>query len=111
MKAKASVQYNDFKGTSAADISDHTNLVEFLRSKGVNTDKYKPIGAAFYQGYSTFSSASFICEDTENSKLIRLYMRDVSQVEFFDLFKRLDVVFADRDISECDIEERRIEDL
>ena len=38
-------------------------------------------------------------------------MHDVSQVEFFDLFKRLDVVFADRDISECDIEERRIEDL
>lgn len=111
MKAKASVQYNDFKGTSAADISDHTNLKEFLNSKGVNTDRFNPIGAAFYQGYSTFSSASIICEDIENSKLIRLYVHEMSQDEFFNLFKRLDVVFANRDISECDIEEKNIEEL
>lgn len=111
MKAVASVQYNDFKGTSAADISDHTNLKEFLKSKGVNTDRFNPIGAAFYKGYSDFSSASFICEDIESSKLIRLHIHEVTQEEFFNLFKRLDVVFANSDISECDIEEKNIEEL
>lgn len=62
---KASVQYNDFIGTSAADISDHTNLNEFLASRGVDTDRYNAIGASFYVGYSDFFSASIICIDNE----------------------------------------------
>lgn len=64
---KASVQYNDFIGTSAADISDHTDLNKFLSSRGVDTDRYDAIGASFYVCYSDFFSASVICIDQEQS--------------------------------------------
>ena len=44
---KASTQYNDFVGTTAADISDHSNLTDFLNGRGVDTERYEPIGASF----------------------------------------------------------------
>jgi hypothetical protein len=47
---KASTQYNDFIGTSAADISDHSDLNEYLSSRGVDIDRYIAIGASFYAG-------------------------------------------------------------
>lgn len=57
---KASTQYNDFEGTAAADISDHSNLTDFLNSRGADTERYDPIGASFYHGYANFFSGSII---------------------------------------------------
>lgn len=97
---KASVQYNDFIGTSAADISDHTNLNEFLASRGVDTDRYDAIGASFYAGYSDFFSASIICIDNEQSTADKKHIvkirfeAEFDKDEFFDLFKRFDVVIS-----------------
>lgn len=95
---KADVSYNDFRGTSAADISDHTDLNEFLRSRGVDTDRYQAIGASFYAGYEDFFSASILCLDKEKSTpqkphTVKLgFEKDIKRKEFFGLFKRMSVV-------------------
>jgi len=97
---KASVQYNDFIGTSSADINDHTNLNKFLASRGVDTDRYDAIGASFYAGYSDFFSASIICIDKEQSTAEKKHIvkigfeAEFDKDEFFDLFKRFYVVIS-----------------
>lgn len=99
---KASVQYNDFQGSSAADISDHTTLNKFIETRGVNTERYKSIGAKFYAGYSDFFTASIICEDTELSTEEKKYIvsigfeNELTKDEFFELFKRFNVVISQR---------------
>lgn len=97
---KADVQYNDFIGTSAADISDHTDLNKFLAAKGVDTVRYDSIGASFYAGYSDYFSASIICIDKQKSTGEKPYLVAISfedeldKDEFFDLFKRFNVVIS-----------------
>ncbi|MDY0988727.1 hypothetical protein SOM12_14950 [Flavobacterium sp. CFBP9031] len=108
---KASVQYNDFVGTSAADISDHTDLKEFLTSKKVDTEKYEPFGAGFYSGYSDFFSAKIICRDKEKSTSTKPHIVslsfEITKDDFFELFKRFHVIIYeeyDKD-SDLDIDE------
>ena len=55
LKAQADVQYNDFKGTAAADIADFTNLEEFLKTKGVDVNRYNPVGVDFFSSYDSCS--------------------------------------------------------
>ena len=99
---KAEVQYNDFIGTAAADISDFTNLNDFLKSRGVNTERFKAIGAHFYNGYSNFFSASIICIDREHTTSEKKHIvnigfeNDLHKDEFFDLFKRFNVLITQR---------------
>jgi hypothetical protein len=50
-KAKASVQYNDLKGTVAADWRDNTNrLNDFAKSQAINLQEYIPVGISAYLG-------------------------------------------------------------
>lgn len=97
---KASVQYCDFKGTSAADISDHENLEKILNRIGIDTDKYEPIGAKFYFGYSDFFSGQIIALDKSKSSENEPYAVEIelgfNRDEFFDMFKRLNVVLVSR---------------
>jgi hypothetical protein len=97
---KADVQYNDFIGTSAADISDHTDLDKLLSSRGIDIDRYESIGASFYSSYSDFFSASIICIDKQKSTsnksfIVKIRLNDeFDKDEFFDLFKRFNVVIT-----------------
>ncbi len=97
---KASVQYGDFKGTSAADISDHENLEAVLGRLGVDTARYKPVGVRFYSGYKDFFSGSIIALDQNQSSDKEPYLIEInlqfSRDDFFDMFKRLDVVLLSR---------------
>jgi len=94
---EAIVQYNDFIGSAAADISDHIDLNAFLIRRGVDTDRYDAIGASFYHGYSDFFRGSIICLDKKNSIQEKPYIvalsfeAEFTHEEFFDLFKRFDV--------------------
>lgn len=110
---KASVQYNDFIGTVAADISDHTSLNEFLGSRGVDLDRYNAIGARFYANYNDGFTASIICVDNQKSSEKEKYIVSLSfeepfdEDEFFDLFKRFEVLitvkndgYQDREIND-----------
>jgi hypothetical protein len=100
---KASTQYNDYKGTAAADISDHADLQKLLASRGVDTKRYDPIGAEFYHGYNDFFSASIICIDNEKSIAEKPYITSIgfenefTHKEFFDLFKRFEVIITKND--------------
>ena len=47
---KASVQYNDYLGTAAADGADWIMLNEYLKQKGVDTSRYEAVGAEFSMG-------------------------------------------------------------
>ena len=49
---KVSKQYNDFIGKAVADISEHSNLMTYLNSRGVDTQRFEPIGASFYHSYA-----------------------------------------------------------
>lgn len=100
---EASVQYNDFKGTAAADISDDTNLNRFLNKKGVDTARYNAIGAEFYHGYSDYFSAAIICRDKNSNTLCKFNIEKLSHEEFFNLFKRFNVVISNTDINDDDI--------
>lgn len=100
---KATTQYTDFEGTAAADISDHTNLRKFLQSRGVDTDRYEPIGAEFYNGDGDFFSASIICIDNDKTNAGKTHITSISfenefdHNEFFSLFKRFSVVITTKD--------------
>lgn len=96
---KASVQYNDFVGTAAADISDHISLNKFLEDRGVDIERYNAIGAEFYSGEGDFFTASIICEDKqtevgENPIVSIGFEAEFTSEEFFSLFKRFDVIIA-----------------
>jgi len=110
---KASTQYNDFIGTAAADISDHSNLTDFLNSRGVDTERYEPIGASFYHGYADFFSGSIICIDKQQSNegtpyVVQIHFEaEFTHEEFFNLFKRFNAIvtkkhggYQDYDINE-----------
>lgn len=97
---KADVQYNDFIGTSAADINDFQNLYQFLESKGIDTKRYKPIGVNFYTGDTEdFVLLNIICIDNngDREKAVKIQVEDVTIQDVVLLFKRLDVVLSQRD--------------
>lgn len=96
---KASVQYIDFTGTSAADISDHTDLKAFLEAKGIDTKKYEPIGSKFYSSYDDHFYVYFICidhEKTDNADdpfIVTLsFESPITRDEYFNLYKRYEVI-------------------
>ena len=94
---KASVQYNDYYGTAAADGSDWIMLNDFLEQKGVDINRYEAIGAEFYHGVSSFW-ASIICIDKESdtpNKAVKISFEEgLTTDEFFNLFKRFNVIIT-----------------
>ena len=107
---KANVQYNDFKGTSAADISDHVKLSDFLKERGVDTERYEAIGSSFYSSYDDFD-ASIICKDNEQSTPENLHLVKISfetgieMDEYFNLFKRYEVISVPEFYNKFEIKE------
>lgn len=97
MQMKADTQYNDFEGTAAADISDHTSLKAVLMERGFDTKRFEPIGATFYHGYAKFFNGSILCINKEKSTSEKKHIVNVSfeadftHQQFFDLFKRFSV--------------------
>lgn len=94
---KAEVQYNDFVGTAAADISDHTNLTKYLKSNGVDTNIYKPIGARLNFGESGSVYFDIVCEKQDTGELVMLGEEGTQSFEeFLSLFKRFEVILTEK---------------
>ena len=74
---KADTQYNDFVGTAAADMSDHTTLSQYLTSKGVDIKRYEPFGVNLYSGEGGFIDVSIICVDKEQSTSSSQHIVDI----------------------------------
>ena len=94
---KASVQYIDFVGTCAADISDFQDLSEYLKSLGVDTNRYDPIGINFFTS-NVSSKISFyvICTDEQGdkSKAVKIAIEDAEFQDVINLFKRFEVILT-----------------
>ena len=107
---KADVQYNDFLGTSAADSNDFEKLNDFIKSRGVDINRFNAIGASFYSGYNEYFHASIICIDKEKSVDGKDYITKISfedrftKEDFFGLFKRLNVLLFSNDVDSHSIE-------
>ncbi len=102
---KASVQYNDFKGTVAADISDflgepaYDDLNTIGEYFNLNQERFKIVGLSIY-GTHDFS-ISLICVDKEKSSPQKEFIVKMSydierDNDILDtLFKRFHVVLHD----------------
>lgn len=103
---KAHVQYNDFHGTVAADISDGLGGVngDDLKSIGkffnLDENRFKIVGISIY-GTNEFS-ISLICIDNERSTdekehIVSMHCEVDDEKEILDiLFKRLHIVLYDK---------------
>lgn len=110
---KATVQYNDFVGTAAADISDHTDLSRYLEHIGVDVDHYLPVGIRFYSSdYGMEDNTvnfSIICRNSETDKLVEI-REDKKQTfrNFISLFKRFNVIVTHKRYLDEELEEETI---
>lgn len=101
---KANVQYNDFKGTAAADISDGLggagDMKGLAKFFDLDEDRFTPIGISLY-GTNGFS-VSILCVDKEQSTEEKEHIVSMSydvenKGEIIDfLFKRLHIVLHDK---------------
>ena len=99
----ASVQYGDLKGTSAADGHENAlfNMDKYLKQKGVDTDRYKPIGIDFYAGEGHLSFR-FICEDQSSytKEVVSIgFEKEQDMNDLFVILKRLNVMLLPRNFS------------
>ncbi len=103
---KARVQYNDFTGTVAADISDGLggaggdDIKGLAKIFNLNQERFTPIGISLY-GTDGFS-VSILCVDKEKSTADKEHLVSMSydvenEREITDiLFKRLHIVLHDK---------------
>lgn len=103
---KANVQYNDFKGTVAADISDflgaqaHDDLEAIGKYLNLNQERFKIVGLSIYG--TKKNSISLICVDKERSSPQKEHLVSMSYDTENDkeilatLFKRFHVVLHNK---------------
>lgn len=103
---KADTQYNDFKGTVAADISDFLggpgsdDLKSIGNYFGLNQDRFELIGLSIYGTNDFF--ISLVCVDKERSTqdeehIVKMSIEHDKGNEIIDiLFKRLHIVLHDK---------------
>ena len=105
----ASVQYDDFKGTAAADRADHGDASDWLEKKGLKQNGEFLLGFTLYAGenhgkhedpiYAEFLLASRGDYDNVKSMIetsagpvpVRKVTTQMTLAEFFGLFKRFSV--------------------
>ena len=116
---KASVQYNDLKGSSAADRADISDASDWLNAKGLIEDNEILVGYEIY--VSSLSSGptsdvtistTFLLANTEGMDSFAEHVRsgsaiklrkvnqDLSPTDFFSLFKRFSVTLSSNGLLE-----------
>lgn len=113
-----SVQYNDLRGTAAADVSDlyMNSLQKYLMDTYVkyNSERYVCRGCTIYIGGQRncpTASLNFLCWDKVAQKFVRFYpKKDMDLNEAFSLFKRFEVVIG-TDVNDIDVNDDDCLDL
>lgn len=108
----ASVQYNDLRGTAAADVSDYymSSLQKYLIDTFAqyNSRRFVCQGCTMWisgQQSNPSINVSFICWDRENDRHVRFRPKNsLSFEEVFSIFKRFEIVIG-KDINEIEIDE------
>ena len=110
-KFKASVQYDDWKGSAAADNADKGDASDWLEKKGLIQKGEFLLGITLYTGESHGShkdpvSVEFLLAtpgdhdsvkamiDTGTPVVVRRVRADMKIVEFFGLFKRFSIYMS-----------------
>lgn len=108
----ASVQYNDLRGTAAADVSDGymSSLQKYLqeRFKEYDSERYYCRGCTIWFGNERRSNSirmRFLCFDREDERYIGFCPEnDFTFDEVFNMFKRFEIVMG-IDVNEIEIDE------
>lgn len=95
---KASVQYNDYLGTTAADRSDYleTNIVqlnEIIITKfdiPLVLDNYEFVGVSVYGTEVNDVCATFYFRDKDTNETVKYFKSSVPMQSILDLFKRFE---------------------
>ena len=126
MRFKANVQYDDWKGTAAADNADLGAISKHLRDTGVMSDSEFLIGFEAFVGETRanadpyFSSRAYIIQaaDFESASdaiqaqnPLPVHMRDIDLdlAAFFRLFKRFSLVLTHRGLDLAEKEYREVD--
>lgn len=111
----ADVQYDDLRGTAAADVSDFymNSLQHYLEVtyKSYDAKRYYCSGCTIWASDSgNRVNVTFVCYDKQTGKYVIFEpVRDYTFEETFSLFKRFNVVIG-ADINEVEVsEEDRIQ--
>ena len=97
---KAKVQYNDYVGTAAADISDYymNSLNKYLQQSYPRFDwnRFHCVGCEFFASYGQYLTVRFICKDEETGCYRSMLPKEALTLEqFFNLFKRFSIVMGE----------------
>lgn len=117
----AHVQYDDWKGTAAADDADARAIRQYLRENGFLSDGEFLVGFEIYSGESHFAARAFILEAGDYEGAVKeITQREpvdtiirelpLDRDQFFDLFKRFNIVMTQKglDLDSKDYREREI---
>ena len=104
----ASVQYNDLRGTAAADVADEymNSLQKYLMDtfSEYDPERYYCRGCTIWFD-NRYTSIKFLCLDRIKEKFVAFRLQKAySPEEIISLFKRLEVVMG-IDVSEIEIDE------
>lgn len=114
----ASVQYNDLRGTAAADVSDFykNSLQKYLMNtyKAYDSERYVCRGCVMWisgQREVPSLNISYLCWDNIAEKFVRFYpKKDMDLNEAFSLFKNFEVVVG-TDVNDIDVNDDDCLDL
>ncbi|WP_146347883.1 hypothetical protein [Falsiphaeobacter marinintestinus] len=103
----AGVQYNDFKGTVAADRADEISMRDFLIEEGIANDTERVIGYRIAFGgnhgaeIETPGVVIYLQEGSfdDPSRIVRAVEVSMTAAKFFSFFKRFDLVMTQKDLS------------
>ena len=95
----AKVQYNDFTGTAAADISDFylNSMDEYIHSLSDKYDmsRYHCEGCEFWIAGNEEIGIVFYCYDVQVNKIVPIsFNKSFKFSELFMMFKRLSIVIG-----------------
>ena len=93
------VQYNDLRGTAAADVSDfyQNSLQTYLTDsyKGYDAERYYCEGLTMWASDSSKTvNVGFVCRDKKGGKYVKFVPEDYTFDRLFELFKRFNVVMG-----------------
>lgn len=95
---KASVQYNDLTGTSAADVSDfYGNSLQFYLKATFpkyDSERYRCEGCSIYTSdCSDNANVRFVCYDTKEDKYVFFVpLKEYTLKDMVNMFKRFRIV-------------------
>ena len=111
----ARVQYNDYRGTVAADRSDYleghgsqvTEIIVNTFEIPVEADEYEYVGVSVYGTEVDDVCATFFFRNKETKEVVKYFKSSVAMQSVLNLFKRFEFQIGDHleDIDKDDLRE------